>query len=150
MKMSKVLEAIQKELKKPLPEPRVVVTKKEKTKMAKKAKKAVEDDEDTGRDESDEDEGDEDDEEEEEAPKAKKSKKAAKSSKPAKSSKKAAKSNGDDGGVSIQELAEEAGINAQSARVKLRDAELGKPDGGRWRWKDGSKDLKAARKALGL
>lgn len=118
--------------------------------MAKKAKKVEEDDEDTGRDESDEDEGDEDDEEEE-APKAKKGKKAAKAAKGGKSAKKSKSKNGDDdGGVSIQDLAEEAGINAQSARVKLRDAELGKPDGGRWRWKEGSKDLKAARKALGL
>ena len=53
MKMSKVLEAIKQELKEPLPEPRVVVTKKERKKVAKKAKKVEEDDEDTGRDESD-------------------------------------------------------------------------------------------------
>jgi hypothetical protein len=145
MKMSKVLEAIREELKKPLPEPRVVVTKKERKKVAKKAKKIEDDDEDTGRDDDDEDEGDEDDDEDD-APKSKKGKKAAKSAK-GKSSK---KSKSSDDGVSIQELAEEAGINAQSARVKLRDAELGKPDGGRWRWKEGSKDLKAARKALGL
>jgi hypothetical protein len=148
VKMSKVLDAIKAELKKPLPEPRVVVTKKERKKVAKKAKKVEEDDEDTGRDESDEDEGDEEEEEEEEKPAKKGKKKPAKAAK--KSSKKASKSDDDDSGVSIQDLAEEAGINAQSARVKLRDAELGKPEGGRWRWKEGSKALKEARKALGL
>lgn len=153
MKVSKVLEAIKEELAKPLPEPRVVTTKKRKGKtMAKKAKSKVEDEE-LDRDETDEDGGDEGDEDE--AP-AKKSKKAAKGKDKGKGKGKAAKSakkskgDDDEGGISIQDLAEEAGINAQSARVKLREAEVSKPAGGRWRWKEGSKDLKAARKALGL
>lgn len=139
MKMSKVLEAIREELKNPLPEPRVVsLSKKEQAKMAKKAKRAVEDDE-----ELDEEEGDAEAEEaEEENPKSKKK------------AKKKAKSKGDDeddsGYVTIQDLAEEAGIEAQSARVKLRESDLDKPEGGRWRWKDGSKDLKSVRKVLGL
>ena len=106
--------------------------------MAKKAKRAVEDDE-----ELDEEEGDAEAEEaEEENPKSKKK------------AKKKAKSKGDDeddsGYVTIQDLAEEAGIEAQSARVKLRESDLDKPEGGRWRWKDGSKDLKSVRKVLGL
>lgn len=106
--------------------------------MAKKAKKGHEDDEDL--DEGIED-GDEDSEEEDEAPKSKKGKAKSKAK---------AKSDDDDGYVTIADLAEEAEIEAQSARVKLRESELGKPEGGRWRWKEGSKDLKAARKVLGL
>ena len=137
--MSKVLEAIKEELKKSLPEPRVVQTKKER-KMAKKAKKQDEDERDDEEDEADEADESED-EEEEEAPKSKKK---------GKKGGKKAKAKEDDGYVSIGDLAEEAGIEAQSARVKLRESDLGKPEGGRWRWKDGSKDLKAARKALGL
>jgi len=54
-----------------------------------------------------------------------------------------------EGMVSVAELAEEAGIGAQSARVKLRASEIERPEG-RWLWKVGSKDLKAARKVLGL
>ena len=54
-----------------------------------------------------------------------------------------------EGMVSVAELAEEAGIGAQSARVKLRSAEIERPEG-RWLWKAGSSSLKAARKALGL
>jgi hypothetical protein len=119
--------------------------------MAKKAKKGaeVELDEDLDEGSESEDEGDED-----EAPAKKaKGKKAAKSAKSNGNGKKAAKSDDsdeDDGYISIGDLAAEAEINAQSARVKLREAELDKPEGGRWRWKDGSKALKAARKALGL
>lgn len=112
--------------------------------MAKK--KAKEQDEDR-------DETTEGDEEETSSKKSKKSKKSAKGKdKGEKSSKKKskAKSEDEDGYVSIATLADEAGINAQSARVKLREAELGKPEGGRWRWKENSKDLKAARKALDL
>jgi hypothetical protein len=116
--------------------------------MAKKAKKGAEVELDEDLDEGAEDES----EDEDEAPAKKaKGKKAAKSAKG--NGKKAAKSDDsdeDDGYISIGDLAEEAEINAQSARVKLREAELDKPEGGRWRWKDGSKALKAARKALGL
>lgn len=139
MKLSQVLEDIKEELKKPLPEPRVVSTKaKRKTKMAKKAKKPKDEEiEDTDEDETEED-GDEDE-------------KPAKKGKKGKAAKKAkSKDDDEDDRVSIEDLAEEAGINAQSARVKLREAELEKPEGGRWRWPEGSKGLKAARKAIGL
>lgn len=68
----------------------------------------------------------------------------------------AAKSNGagkaqevPEGMISIAQLASEAEITAQSARVKLRGAEVERPEG-RWLWKTGSSSLKAARKALGL
>jgi hypothetical protein len=155
VKLSKVLEAIKDELKKPLPEPRVVSAKKRRKKMAKKAAPQVDDEEDEDLDEEeeqDEDESDED-EEEDEAPKSKsKGKKAAKPAKgkAAKSAKKSKKSEDDEGFVTLQDLASEAEIEPQSARVKLRDSDLEKPEGGRWRWKEGSKDLKAARKALGL
>lgn len=144
MKVSTVLEGIAEELKKPLPEPRVVPTKtKRKAKMAKKANKPKDEDiEDQDEDETEED-GDED-----EAPKSKKAKKGGKDKKAKKKAK--SEDDEDDGKVSIEDLAEEAGINAQSARVKLREAEMEKPDGGRWRWPDGSKGLKQARKALGL
>lgn len=114
--------------------------------MAKKAKKAVEEldeDLDEGAEDESEDEGDED-----EAPA--KSKKAKAKGKAKAKSKAKDDSDEDDGFVSIGDLAEEAEIAPQSARVKLREAELPKPEGGRWRWAEGSKALKAARKALGL
>jgi hypothetical protein len=143
MKVAKVLRAIREELKQPLPEPRVVsTTNKRKRKMAKKAKKAVEDEE---LDEDLEEEEGSDDEDEEEAPKSKKKDKKSKKSKKAKDDE-----DDDEGYVTVEDLAEEAEIGAQAARVKLRDAELEKPEGGRWRWKDGSKGLKEARKVLGL
>ena len=149
MKLSKVLDAIQEEFKKPLPAPRVVQPKKRKRKMAKKAKHDR-DDEDEDLDEGAEDEGADDEGDEEEAPKPKKKAKKDKAGKKDKGKKKAAKSDGDEGFVTLQDLADEAEIEPQSARVKLREAELSKPEGGRWRWKEGSKDLKAARKAVGL
>lgn len=54
-----------------------------------------------------------------------------------------------DGMVSVAQLAEEAEITPQSARVKLRASEVERPEG-RWLWKAGSSSLKAARKVLGL
>lgn len=54
-----------------------------------------------------------------------------------------------DGMVSVAQLAEEAEITPQSARVKLRASEVDRPEG-RWLWKAGSSALKAARKVLGL
>jgi len=54
-----------------------------------------------------------------------------------------------DGFVSVAQLAEEAEITPQSARVKLRSSEVERPEG-RWLWKNGSSQLKAARKVLGL
>lgn len=114
--------------------------------MAKKAKKGHEDEE---LDEDLEDEDKDEDEEEDEKPSKKSKSKDKGKSKGKDKAKKAAKSDDDDL-VTVEALAEEAGINAQSARVKFREAELPKPDGGRWRWPEGSKALKAARKALGL
>lgn len=112
--------------------------------MAKKAKKGVEDEDlDEGAEDESEDEGDED-----EAPA--KSKKGKAKGKAKKATQAESEDDDDEGFVTVETLAEEAEINAQSARVKLREAELEKPEGGRWRWKDGSKALKSARKALGL
>lgn len=88
---------------------------------------------------------------------AKKVKKAAEADEAPKGKKKA-KSNGisgggksesEDGLVTVAQLAEEAEISPQSARVKLRAAELDRGEG-RWKWEPGSKALKAARKVLGL
>lgn len=88
---------------------------------------------------------------------AKKVKKAAEAEAP-KGKKKSAKPNGisgsgkpesDEGLVTVADLAAEAEISPQSARVKLRAAELDRGEG-RWKWEEGSKQLKAARKVLGL
>jgi hypothetical protein len=54
-----------------------------------------------------------------------------------------------EGHTSVAQLAEEAEITPQSARVKLRTSEVERPEG-RWVWKNGSSALKAARKILGL
>lgn len=54
-----------------------------------------------------------------------------------------------EGMISVGMLAEEAGIEAQSARVKLRASDIERPEGS-WLWKAGSSGLKAARKVLGL
>lgn len=110
-------------------------------------KKKLDEDVDDERDEA-EDEGDEDEGEDEAPKKAKKSKKAK--GKDKKKSKSKDDDDSDEGYVTIGDLAEEAEIEPQSARVKLREAELEKPEGGRWRWKEGSKALKEARKAIGL
>ena len=56
----------------------------------------------------------------------------------------------EDGGVTLAALAAEAKITGQKARQKLRAAGIERAEGSRWSWKDGSKDLKAVRKALGL
>lgn len=50
--------------------------------------------------------------------------------------------------VTLADLASEAKITGASARRRLRDADMS-PEG-RWKWKDGSKELKEARKVLGL
>jgi hypothetical protein len=54
-----------------------------------------------------------------------------------------------EGMVSVAQLAEEAEITPQSARVKLRASDIERPEG-RWLWKAGSKQLREARKILGL
>jgi hypothetical protein len=50
--------------------------------------------------------------------------------------------------VPLGELLKEANIGGQAARRKLRAAKLARS--GRWAWKKGSTELKAAREALGL
>lgn len=55
----------------------------------------------------------------------------------------------EDGLITVAALAQEAGISPQSARVKLRAAELDRGEG-RWKWEADSKSLKSARKVLGL
>ena len=52
-------------------------------------------------------------------------------------------------GTTLAELAEEAGISGQKARQKLRSAGLEREKGSRWVFTN-AKELKAARKALGL
>lgn len=54
-----------------------------------------------------------------------------------------------EGHVSVAQLADEAEITAQSARVKLRGSDIDRPEG-RWVWPEGSKGLKEARKILGI
>lgn len=92
-----------------------------------------------------------------EKPKSKGAKKVKKVEKTAKKvAKKVAKTNGHakpkesaEGLVTVADLAEEAKISPQSVRVKLRAAELDRGEG-RWKWEEGSKALKQARKVLGL
>jgi hypothetical protein len=55
----------------------------------------------------------------------------------------------DENVVTLAQLAAEAEIAPQSARVKLREAEVERPEG-RWVWPVGSKALKEARKIIGL
>lgn len=96
--------------------------------------------------------------EEDEVPKGKKAKSngkaEAKEAKGKESKKKGEAARGPqetpDGMVSVADLAHEAEITAQSARVKLRSAEGVERPEGRWLWKEGSKELKKAREALGL
>lgn len=88
---------------------------------------------------------------EEAPPPSKKGKKVAKAKKVVK--KKATKSEkakpgNKEGLILLSDLASEAGITTAGARRKLREAELSRE--GRWAWEEGSKDYKAARKALGL
>jgi hypothetical protein len=84
----------------------------------------------------------------------KKKKKKAKADEGAKkSSKKKAKTNGGDDSsdlVSLKKLAGEADISPQAARAKLRAADIKRPEGSRWGWAPGSKDLKKVRDVLGL
>lgn len=55
----------------------------------------------------------------------------------------------EEGFVSLAQLADEAKVTPQSARVKLRTSEVPRPEG-RWVFKEGSKALKEARQILGL
>ena len=135
MKLQKLLEVIREELKQPLPEPRVPPTteKRKKRKEKKMAKKTTDG--------------------AEEAPKKRKKKKAAaEEAAPKKKSKKKSKAESSDDGdmVTLKKLAGEADITPQVARAKLRAAGVKRPDGSRWGWEKGSKDLMKARDALGL
>ena len=76
-------------------------------------------------------------------------KSAKKVGKKKKGAKKKSKKTQADGGVTLASLAKEAGISGQKARQKLRAAGIEREAGGRWSWKDGSKALKAAQKAIG-
>lgn len=128
MNLKKVLEAIKEELKKPIPEPRVPPkpVKKGKRKMAKKMSS----------------------DESAKKPSKKKSKKAEE-----KKARKKAKSDEETNGgdlVTLKQLAAEADISPQAARAKLRNADLKRPEGSRWGWAKGSKELAKVRDALGL
>jgi HPt (histidine-containing phosphotransfer) domain-containing protein len=85
----------------------------------------------------------------------KKVKKVAKSTKAPPVKKVAKKTNGaeksasTEGLVTLTQLAEEAKISPQSARVKLRAADIDRGDG-RWKFEEGSKRLRQAREILGL
>lgn len=54
----------------------------------------------------------------------------------------------EEGMVSLRQLAEEAGIAPPVARAKLRASDIDRGDG-RWKFEEGSKRLKEARKILG-
>ena len=54
----------------------------------------------------------------------------------------------EDGNVTLAELASEAGISAAAARRKVRATEIERD--GRWAFKEGSKQLKTVREALGI
>ena len=86
------------------------------------------------------------------APKKSAKKGAAKKTSAKKSSakKKGGKKKDTEGQVSLATLADKAGISGQAARQKLRAADIERVEGSRWSWKEGSKGLKAAKKALGL
>ncbi len=71
-------------------------------------------------------------------------KKGEKSEKSEKSSKSESKDT-----VRLKDLAKQAKLTEAVCRKKLRDAEVPRGEG-RWSWALGSRDLKAARKALGL
>lgn len=51
--------------------------------------------------------------------------------------------------VRLKDLAKQAKLTEAVARKKLRDADVPRGEG-RWSWELGSKNLKTARKALGL
>ena len=53
-----------------------------------------------------------------------------------------------EGMVSLAALADELGILPGALRRKLRGADLTKPEGSGWMWKEGSKDLDKVRKML--
>jgi predicted amidophosphoribosyltransferase len=54
-----------------------------------------------------------------------------------------------EGHVTLSQLAADAGMQAQLARLYVKRAKVEKPADG-WRWKDGSRGLKKVRKILGL
>ncbi len=120
--IKKATDAIRKELKEPLPEH---TTKGKKMATKKKGKKASK-----------------------KKSSKKVTKRVAKKGGKKKGAKKAAGKKAA-GGVSLADLAAEAGISGQKARQLLRKAGVERTAGGRWNF-SGKADLKAARKALGL
>lgn len=54
-----------------------------------------------------------------------------------------------EGFVTLTQLASERGIQAQLARIWVKNAGIKKP-GERWQWKEGSRELKNVRRALEL
>lgn len=120
--LDREIENVENDLKEPIPEPN---QKPEKTKMATKKVKKVG------------------------AP-AKTATKTNGKTAPPKAAKTPTRKQADvEGMVKLSTLATEAKISTQRARQKLRAAELDRGDG-RWSWKEGSRDLAAARKALGI
>lgn len=111
-----------------------------------------------GDDDEDEDEPESDGSEDEgadESPKPKKKKGSKKvkkgskkSSKSEKSESKSSKTESKDV-VRLKDLAKQAKLTEAVCRKKLRDADVPRGEG-RWSWNLGSRELKAARKALGL
>lgn len=119
--IKKATDAIRKELEEPLPDHQPEKEKKMATK--KKSKKKVS----------------------KKVAKKRGAKKVAKKG----ATKKVRKSKSTTDGVTLAELADEAGISGQKARQKLRAAGIEREKGSRWVF-SGKADLKAARKALGL
>lgn len=54
------------------------------------------------------------------------------------------------GYVTLPQLAAQLNMQAQLARLWVKAAGIKKPADGRWRWKEGSRELSRVRKALGL
>ena len=120
--IKKATDAIREELKKPLPDHQPEKEKKmaTKKKTSKKARKGAK-----------------------KVNKKRTAKKGAKKSAKKFGGKKAAD------GTTLAQLANEAGISGQAARKKLRDAGIKREKGSRWVFTN-AKELKAARKALGI
>jgi hypothetical protein len=55
-----------------------------------------------------------------------------------------------EGYVTLPQLAAQLNMQAQLARLWVKAAGIKKPADGRWRWKEGSRELSRVRKALGL
>ena len=123
--IKKATDAIREEMKKPIPEHQPQEEKKMATKKKSKKKKSRK------------------------VAKKGAAKKVNKKVKKKGGAKKARKQKKSVDGTTLAELAEEAGISGQKARQKLRSAGVEREKGSRWVFTN-AKELKAARKALGL